>query len=240
MLGPSVNKTKPGVFRTLVNFLSQEDVLGPQINSAKIKALQLYRPLHFQIVRAKALLSHGDPWGLTNALGLRNWFPIRHTPKDYPKVDPTPYVDSSELGIAQVYRVREGLGSPTHYHQDLRNTPYKVRDTSQVPALPIDTFFDRDGAIVVPSSQTPEEIEIEMKKLTELWEDPWSGTFVFREAEVEAEESWATSLAQQEKKEGHGVAAARHPQLPEGKALDKTIQDIVDAGGTADPKKEES
>ncbi len=234
---PGNKKTKPGVFRTLVNFLSQEDVLGPQINSAKIKALQLYRPLHFQIVRAKALLSHGDPWGLTNALGLRNWFPIRHTPKDYPKVDPTPYVDSSELGIAQVYRVREGLGSPTHYHQDLRNTPYKVRDTSQVPALPIDTFFDRDGAIVVPSSQTPEEIEIEMKKLTELWEDPWSGTLLRTEAEKKAEadkESWVTSLDQQEKKED------RHPQLPDGKALDKTIQNIVDSGGTADPKKEES
>lgn len=223
---PGNKKTKPGVFRTLVNFLSQEAVLGPQINSAKIKALQLYRPLHFQIVRVKELLSKGDPWALTNAIGLRNWFPIRHTPKDYPKVDPTPYVGSSELGIAQVYRVREGLGSPTHYHQDLRNTPYKVRDTSQVPAIPIDTFFDRDGAIVVPSSQTPEEIEIEMKKLTELWEDPWSvgkmTPFARTEAEKKAEadkESWVTSLAQQEPKE----------------------EQVVDAAvGTADPKKEES
>lgn len=236
---PGNKKTKPGVFRTLVNFLSQEDVLGPQINSAKIKALQLYRPLHFQVLRVKTLLSSGDPWGLTNAIGLRNWFPIRHTPKDYPKVDPTPYVVSSELGIAQVYRVREGLGSPLHYHQDLRNTPYKVRDTSQVPAIPIDTFFDRDGAIVVPSSQTPEEVEIEMKKLTELWEDPWSVDLrkgvIFPEAEKEAEadkESWVASLDQQEKKEED-----RHPQLPEGRALDKTIQDIVNA---ADPKKEES
>lgn len=218
---PGNKKTKPGVFRTLVNFLSQEDVLGPQINSAKIKALQLYRPLHFQVLRVKTLLSSGDPWSLTNAIGLRNWFPIRHTPKDYPKVDPTPYV-GSELGIAQVYRVREGLGSPTHYHQDLRNTPYRVRDTSQVPALPIDTFFDRDGAIVVPSSQTPEEIEIEMKKLTELWGDPWSGTLLRTEAEKKAEadkESWVTSLDQQEPKE----------------------EQVVDAAvGTADPKKEES
>ncbi len=235
---PSTKKPKPGVFRTLVNFLYQEDVLGTQINqinSAKIKALQLYRTLHFQILRVKTLLSSGDPWSLTNALGLRNWSPIHHTPKDYPKVDPTSCVESSELSVAQVFRVREGLGSPTHYHQDLRNTPYKVRDTSQIPAFDFDTAkalaaaFDLDGAIV-PASQTPEEIEIEMKKLTELWTDPGSGTFVFREAE----ESWATSLAQQEKKEER-----RHPQFHEDKALDKTIQDIVDAGGTADPKKEE-
>lgn len=242
----SSKNTKPGVFRTLVNFLSQEDVLGPQINSAKIKALQLYRPLHFQVLRVKTLLSSGDPWSLTNALGLRNWFPIHHTPKDYPKVDPTSCVESSELSVAQVFRVREGLGSPTHYHQDLRNTPYKVRDTSQIPAFDFDTAkalaaaFDLDGAIV-PASQTPEEIEIEMKKLTELWEDPWTvgkmTPFSRTEEEKEAEagkESWATSLAQQEKKEER-----RHPQLHEDKALDKTIQDIVDAGGTADPKKEE-
>lgn len=234
------NKTKPGAFRTLVNFLSQEDVLGPQINSAKVKALQLYLPLHFQILRVKTLFSSGDPWSLTSltsAIGLRNWFPIHHTLKDYSKVDPTPYVDSSELSVAQVFRVRDGLGSP----QDLRNTPY-VRDTNQIPAFDFDTAnalaaaFDLDGDIA-PAPQTPEEVEIEMKKLAELWTYPRSvgemtpfirKTGAEKEAEVD-KESWVTSIAQQEKRE------ERHPQLPEGKALDKTIQDIVDASGTVDP-----
>jgi hypothetical protein len=124
--------------------------------------------------------------------------------------------------------VREGLGSP-----------YRARDTNQIPAFDFDAAkaladaFDLDSAIV-PSSQTPEEIEIEMKKLTELWEDPWTvgkmTPFSRTEKEAEADkESWATSLAQQER---------RHPQIPEDKALDKTIQDIVDASGTA--KKEEN